>query len=303
MFAYFESSLVIEHIVATYGFDALKLVLADLREGVIINDALDRRVAPIDELQAGFETFVQQQVAAFAPDVDWSDPLEMLSTESNPDAWRDWIALHPTNVAALTIYGKMLIDAQRWDEARDVLQTAVKLNPTARGEENPARLLAIVFRQLNDTAQERTALTTYAEHDPSATDVYLRLIDLATETNDWQAVRTHALQAIAVNPLIPQPHRALADAAEHLSLPDDCIAACRTLLILPRDDDAELHFRLARLLADKGEADEARRQTLLALERAPRYRDAQSLLLKLVRASATTPKDSPPAPDDATTGQ
>jgi tetratricopeptide (TPR) repeat protein len=190
----------------------------------------------------------------------------------------------------------MLFEAQRWDEARDVLLRAVELNPTDRAADNATRQLALVFRQLNDAEQERALLTKYTAHDPSATDVYLRLIDLATTTEDWQAVRTHALQALAVNPLIAQPHRALADASEKLALPEEAIAACRTLLVLPHDDAAELHFRLARLLADKGHP-ESRRQALLALERAPRYRDAQALLLKLVRSSATPAVDvSEPAP-------
>lgn len=302
MFAYFESSLVVEHIVETYGFEALTLVLADLREGVTINDALDRRVAPIDELQAGFEQFVQHELAAFAPDVDWSDPLEVLSPASSPDAWRDWIDLHPTNVAALTFFGRMLMDAQRWDEARDVLQAAADLHATERGPNSSLRLLATVHRQLGDTEQERALLTKYTEHDPSATDVCLRLIELATAANDWSAVHRHALQALAVNPLIPQPHRALADAAEQLARPDDAISACRTLLALPHDDDAELHFRLARLLSDNNDP-AARRHVLLALERAPRYRQAQALLLTLVRSSAPSPTESPAAKPSPNAGQ
>jgi tetratricopeptide (TPR) repeat protein len=193
----------------------------------------------------------------------------------------------------------MLIDAQRWDAARDVLLRAVALNPTDRGAENAARRLALVYRQLNDVEQERAVLANYAAHDPSATDVYLRLIELATSDNDWQAVRTHALQAIAVNPLIPQPHRALADAAESLALTDDAVLACRTLLVLPHDNAAELHFRLGRLLADQGDP-EARRHVLRALEQAPRYRDAQALLLKLVRSSAPAAGDAPAA-EPATT--
>ncbi|MEX0585187.1 MAG: hypothetical protein WD176_00995, partial [Pirellulales bacterium] len=53
---------------------------------------------------------------------------------------------------------------------------------------------------------------------------------------------------------------------------------------LPHDDPATLHYRLARLLAETGEPADARRHVLLALERAPRYREAQALLLTLVRS-------------------
>lgn len=283
MFAYFESSLVVEHIVTAYGFDALKHVLADLREGVTINDALERRTAPLDELQAGFEGFVRQQAAAFAPDADWSDPTEFLDPSDDPEAWRAWIAAHPRNVKALGLYAQMLIAAERWDDVRDVLQQAVALHPTASGPDSPARLLAEVHRRLGNVEEERAILSRYAAHDAGATDVYLRLIELATAAGDWEAVRNYARQTLAVNPLIPQPHRALADAAEHLALPTEAIGSLRTLLVLPHDDPAELHFRLARLLTDSDDRTAARRHVLLALERAPRYRAAQALLLRLVR--------------------
>ncbi len=41
-FAYYESSMVVEHIVQTHGLPALNAVLNDLNTGVQINDALDR---------------------------------------------------------------------------------------------------------------------------------------------------------------------------------------------------------------------------------------------------------------------
>ncbi|MBL8850468.1 MAG: tetratricopeptide repeat protein [Planctomycetaceae bacterium] len=285
MFAYYESSLVVEHIVAIYGFESLKLVLADLREGITINDALERRVAPLDDLQVGFDASVQEQLAAYAPGADWSDPFEMLSPSASPEAWRDWIKANPGNVAALTTYAQMLINGRQLDEARDILKQAVKLNPTAGGPDSAARLLATVYRQLGDTANERELLLHCVQHDSGAFDASLRLIELATEAGDWQAVHGHAVQALAVNPLVPQPHRALADSAEQLNLPDEAIAALRSLLVLPHDNAAELHFRLARLLAAQGDSIEARRQVLMALEQAPRYRDAQALLLTLVRSN------------------
>jgi tetratricopeptide (TPR) repeat protein len=220
--------------------------------------------------------------------------LEALSPSASPDAWRDWIAAHPGNIAGLKAYAGMLIAAERWDEARDALQQAVAINPTETGPESPARMLANLLRQLGDTEQERAVLSAITMHDPSATDVYLRLMELASAAEDWPAVRVHAQQALAVNPLIPQPHRALADAAEKLADSDEAIAALRTLLALPHDDAAELHFRLGRLLNVKGETADARRHVLLALERAPRYREAQSLLLKLVRKQpATGPRRTP----------
>jgi tetratricopeptide (TPR) repeat protein len=287
MFAYFQSSLVVEHIVDQYGFEALKQVLSDLRAGLTINDALERHTAPLDELQSSFDAYVRKQVAEFAPGADWSDPRETLSPASNLGAWSDWIGAHPGNVAALTAYAQLLVAEQRWAEAETVLKQAVELHPTAHGPECAARLLGELYRQRPDAERERAVLSAYAEVDPSATDVFLRLAELSAAAEDWPAVHRHARQALAVNPLIPQPHRLLVDAAERMALPHEAISGCRALLQLPHDDPAALHYRLARLLAGTGEPASARRHVLLSLERAPRYRDAQSLLLKLVRESAT----------------
>jgi len=48
------------------------------------------------------------------------------------------------------------------------------------------------------------------------------------------------------------------------------------------DDPAEIHYRLAMLLHETNNP-RAKEHVLQALETAPRYRDAQKLLLKIVR--------------------
>jgi len=47
--------------------------------------------------------------------------------------------------------------------------------------------------------------------------------------------------------------------------------------------EPDIHFRLARALHATGQPAEAKRHVLLALEEAPRFREAQQLLLQLVK--------------------
>jgi len=71
---------------------------------------------------------------------------------------------------------------------------------------------------------------------------------------------------------------------------EQAIAAYRKLLLLDPPDPSEAHFQLARLLHARGGSEaEAERQALQALEDAPRYRDAQRLLLEI--------KDKSPQPN------
>ncbi len=95
-------------------------------------------------------------------------------------------------------------------------------------------------------------------------------------------------------PLVPEPYRRLATAADKLGDRDGAIAAARALAVLDESDPAGTHFRLARLLAAAGQKAEAKREVLKALEDAPRFVEAHRLLLELV-GPATAPAPAPPA--------
>ena len=137
-----------------------------------------------------------------------------------------------------------------------------------------------------------------------ALDARLRLIELATAAQDWPTVRAQAEQVMAVNPLIPAPHRALAEAAQAAGERAIAIEAVRTLLLLDPLDLAAHHHRLATLLEQEQRLPEARRHVLMALEEAPRFREAHRLLLDLVArmppergATSTTAPASQPSAD------
>jgi Flp pilus assembly protein TadD len=63
---------------------------------------------------------------------------------------------------------------------------------------------------------------------------------------------------------------------------EQAITADRKLLLLDPPDPVDLHFQLARLLHTRGSSEgEAERQVVQSLEEAPRFRDAQRLLLEI----------------------
>ena len=110
------------------------------------------------------------------------------------------------------------------------------------------------------------------------------------EQEDWQAVVVDAKQILAVNPLTPEPHQWLAKAGEKLGDREVAIEGLQTLTRMDPYDPADIHYRVALLLKEDDQPEEARRHVLLALEEAPRYRDAHKLLLSLVE-----PEESPAA--------
>jgi len=87
---------------------------------------------------------------------------------------------------------------------------------------------------------------------------------------------------LAVNPLISLPYRAQAKAGAALGKNDQAITAFRKLLLLDPADPADAHYQLASLLHARRDSEkEARRHVVQALEEAPRFRDAQRLLLEI----------------------
>ena len=112
-------------------------------------------------------------------------------------------------------------------------------------------------------------------------------------SQDWPAVTKYAKRLLAINPLISAAvSRAGGSGRGLTNTTEQAIAAYRKLLLLDPPDPSEVHFQLARLLHARGGSEpEAERQVLQALEDAPRFRDAQRLLLEI--------KDKSPQPTNA----
>lgn len=299
MFAYYESSMVVEYIVEKYGIEALKKVLADLGEGVSINEALSKNTVPIEKLDAEFDAWFKKLAEDFGGKVDWERPE--LALDAGSAEMAAWNKDHPESFWGLLGEGRALVAERKWAEAKRPLEKAIQLLPNY-GEAGSAYLLmAAAHRELKEFAAERAMLEKHVALDAETIEARLRLAELASQAKDWAAVRKWAEQLLGINPLIPEPHRYLAQAAEELGDRSLGIVARRTLLMLDPLDRAEQHFRLSRLLFEEKRLPEARREVVLALEEAPRYRDAHKLLVKIVEAdkSPTTRPATRPVAKEA----
>ena len=277
-FAYFESSLVVEYIVQQYGLETLKQILKDLGDGRQINGAIAAHTSPLPELEKKFATFARSQASNLAPGVDLEKPP---ADQSDTDA-AAWKQAHPKNYYVRFEQAQKLLEATNWPGAKTVLEALAANYAGERRAENPLWLLAQAERHLGDTNAELATLEKFAARESDFVDLYVRLIELTRARQDWPAVTKYAERLLAINPLIPVPYTALAQAAAALGQNDLAIDANRKLLLLDPPDSVEVHFQLARLLHARGDSEkEAKRQVLQALEDAPRYRAAQQLLLQI----------------------
>jgi len=277
-FAYYESSLVVEFLVERHGLETLKTILHDLRDGGEINKAIAAHTAPLPELEKQFAAFARNKAVALAPEADLDKPPADVSAAEAAA----WDLLHPHNYYRKLDEAQKLMEAKRWADAKPVLAALAESYAGERRAENPLWLLAVTERNLQETNAELAALVKLAARESDFVDLEVRLIELFSAQKDWPAVMNHAQRLLAINPLISAPYRALAEAGVAAGKPDVAIGADRNLLLLDPPDPAAVHFELARLLHARGGAEsEAKRHVLQALEEAPRFRDAQCLLLEI----------------------
>jgi tetratricopeptide (TPR) repeat protein len=226
---------------------------------------------------AGPET---NAVAAIAAAPEKEDPAD----SKKPNYW------------GLMTGAKKAFSEKNWAEAKAPLQKLVELYPAQTGRQNAYALLAAAQRQLGETNQERETLVKLAAQSDDEPAAYLRLMELDEARSDWAGETENAQRFLAVNPLLPEPYRRLARSSEELGKTGEAARCYQRLLLLDPPDPADVHYRLAAQLRKQGDDPGAKRHVLQALEEAPRFRDAQRLLLQVSEGGSAESKPANPPP-------
>lgn len=278
-FAYYESSMVVEHLVTLHGRPALNAVLADLNNGVQINDALERHAGGLAAFEASFLEYLQKEADSLAPDADLTplDPMgEPLATVEQAQQYVD---AHPNHVGArVTLAGLQKKDGNM-TAAEQNLKKAIELFPKDESSVSARTMLADLYRaQKSD--QEAVILAEQISITADDLASALRLQELSEEKQDWKTAAELGSYIFGVDPFQPAAVRRSADAAEKLNDTEQTVSWLERLAVLQPDDMPRLNYRIGSVLKTTA-PDRARRYVLLALEQAPRYREAHELLLEL----------------------
>ena len=314
-FAYYQSSLVVEFMIQRHSVDKLVAVLRDLGEGKDIRRAIEARMAPMAEMQREFDAFARGLAEQLGPGLDWTKPGFLVEDEAqdtvtklarklvdggskggrdrdrsraqghgaavqDESLWAAALKDHPTNFWALSHATERAFEAKDWAELKRLATVLTQGFPDHRGPGSGYRMLAFAHRGLGETNEEQIAWARLAEIDGEAADAYLRLMELAGAESAWEAVISNVGRYLANDPLTSPPYRALAAACEGSGKRPLGIRACRTLLELDPANPSEIHFQLARMLRQEGDP-AAKRHLLMALEDAPRNRNALKMLREL----------------------
>jgi predicted TPR repeat methyltransferase len=116
------------------------------------------------------------------------------------------------------------------------------------------------------------------------------------QQEDWSAATATGKLLMAIDPLRPVQLRRLVTVAMKTEEVDLAVRCLQGLLELDPTSAADSHFQIARLVASTNPVD-ARRHVLLALEQAPRFREAHRLLLGLTPVQTQEPLPSANDPE------
>lgn len=292
-FAYYESSLVVEFLVERFGMETVNQILVDLGSGLVIDDALVGNVGSLEKLDFEFAEYARGVAEGFGQDADWS--RESMPEKPTEEELLSWMEDNPNSYWGLRSLAEIYVGSERFEQARELLEKLQQLGTFTGESGDPLVLLARVYRELGDADKEREALEKTISLSSDSLPSLRRLIEISREQLQWERVSMFAEQILAINPLLPEGHQALSEAAEQLERPRDVVRALDALGAMDPIDPAAIDYRIARAYTQLEQRDQAKYHVLRALEEAPRYRKAHQLLLELTEQEDAKRSEEPPA--------
>jgi len=172
---------------------------------------------------------------------------------------------------------------KNWKSASAAATHAIELLPEYVDENSPYLIKARASRELGDEPLATATLLDYRRlggHDPSA----LLALAKALAASDRNDAAIGVLEdVLMVAPLREEVHAELGDRLLAAGDAKGAVTEYQALLAMNPHDLANAHFRLAKAYLAADNKPSGREQLLYALEIAPGFREAQQLLLEIVR--------------------
>ena len=277
--AYYEASILTEHIVGKYGMGALRKLLVTYGEGLEGEAALKAGLGvDIDTLQADFDKLLSSKygsvVRALKP------PKELEPGKGNPEAIA---SAFPDSFQAQVALGEYLRKAGRIDEAFKVLERAAEMVPMATGARSPRAMMAQMALERKDSARAISELEKLLEYENTDLDSVRTLARELEATKAPSAKLMSAYERIAqLDPFDSANHSKLGRLKMQAGDARTAVREFRAAIAAGSLDPAAANSDLAESYLAIGDKAQARRAVLAAIEVAPGYPRAQELLLKVV---------------------
>lgn len=286
--AYFQASLVVEHIMATYGMEGFKKLVTSFSTAnepdTPVKNSLGKSLA---ELQPGFDQFLEARYGKMKAALTRPKEMPEISVKMGADVVKRLVGQNEGNYVVQFEAARALVELNELDPARAALERAVRLVPLP-GTLAPAHQgLADIAQKQGDKARELLHLHAVVDADPNAVEAARRLAELARESRDVPRMQVAAERIMAVDPFDPLPHALLGRLALDRNDTNLALREFKVALDAGPLDLAGAHTDIAETHLKIGDSAAAKQAAIAALEVAPRYERAQELLLTVVDAPAS----------------
>jgi tetratricopeptide (TPR) repeat protein len=279
--AYYQASLLVDHIVATHGEAALRTLILAYGGGAEGDGAIAKGLGvSIDQLQSSFDDMLDRRFASVRAAL--RDETKRASPAGGDiSALRAAAAERPGSFQAQLALGAALA-AQGDRAAFEPLEKAAALVPMAIGENSPHALMGQLAERLGDSQRAAKEYQALLMHDHTAIDPARRLAALAAKTQDEKALVLAHERIVELDPFDAQGHTGLGRLALKRGNADTAVREFRVALAIGPPDRAAAHCDLGEGYLMAGRLADAKREVLAALEIAPSFERAQDLLLRIV---------------------
>jgi tetratricopeptide (TPR) repeat protein len=277
--AYYQASILTEHIVEKYGMPALRKLLVTYGDGLEGEAALKAGLGvDIDTLQADFDKLLTSKYATVVRAL--KPPKELEPGKGNPEAIA---AAFPDSFQAQVMLGEFLRKSGRTDEAFKVLERAAEMVPMATGPRSPHAMMAQMALERKDSPRVISELEKLLQYENTDLES-VRLLARELEATKAPAAKlTSAYERIAqLDPFDAANHSKLGRLKMQAGDAPTAVREFRAAIAANSLDPASAHADLAEAYLAVGDKTQARRSVLAAMEVAPGYPRAQELLLKVV---------------------
>jgi cellulose synthase operon protein C len=280
--AYYEASLVVDHILASRGQAALNTLVRAYGDGVDNDAALKRALnMSLDELQTTFDKYVDDKFGSMRRALhDSEKPVDATSL----DKLKANAAANPESYIAQLALGQALAAAND-PSGYAPLQRASVLVPNALGPESPHALMAGLAEKQGDRARAMKEYEALLGSDHTNVEAARKLAEIAQAAADDRTLAFALTRVVSLDPFDAAAHTGWGRLA--LKRRDAAVATreFRAALHTGAPDKAAAHCDLGESYLLAGQKADAKREALAALEIAPSFERAQELLLNAVGGS------------------
>ncbi len=283
--AYYQGSLVVDHLIATFGQSGLNKLVSAYGRGLDTETALKEVLnTDFDQLQIGFDQYTERVFGSLQKAL--TVPKDVQLSRAPIDALRTLASENPRSYPVQLAYGAALRKAGSTDEAMQVFERAAGLAPGAIGNDSPHAQMAEIALETKDRTRAIAELTAFLDADFENVEAAHHLAALLREAGVTDAAKLRPVydRIVALDPFDAEARSALGHLALQRNDAEFAAREFRTVIALKPVDPAVAHTDLAESYFKAGKRADAKRQALAALEIAPTYERAQDLLLKLTEA-------------------